>query len=94
MTEPIRVFIDDHPVSVSPGTTSLAAVARFNPSLVERIQSGSAYLTDGRGIRMDPLSPVFAGAILRVVVSARPPDSSRPSVPPFLRPSDEADAHA
>ncbi len=81
MTETVRVFIDDRAVSVPPGATVLAAVSRLDPSLAERIQVGSAYLTDGRGIRLEASSPVFAGAIIRVVLSARAPRN-------------EADAHA
>jgi len=80
MTEPVRVFIDDHAVSVPPGATALAAVASLDPSLAERIQGGSAYLTDGRGIRLEAGTGVYQGAIIRVVTSAR---ASR----------NEADAH-
>jgi hypothetical protein len=80
MTETVLVFIDDRALSVPPGTTVLAAVARVDPSLAERIQGGSAYLTDGRGIRMDPSTPVFEGAIIRVIAPARAPRN-------------EADAH-
>jgi hypothetical protein len=71
MTESVRVFIDDHAVSVPSGATALSAVASFDASLAERIQSGSAYLTDGRGIRLEAGAAVYQGAILRVVLSAR-----------------------
>ncbi len=81
MTGPVLVFIDDHAVSVPPGATALAAVAGFDPSLAERIQGGTAYLTDGRGIRLEAGAVVYQGAILRVVLSAR---AAR----------NEADAHA
>lgn len=82
MTEAfVRVFIADHTASVPPGTSALAAVASLDPALAEQIQAGSAYLTDGRGIRLDQASPVFAGAIIRVVRTARAPRN-------------EADAHA
>jgi hypothetical protein len=81
MTETVRVFIDDRAVSVPPGATVLAAVACLDPSLAERIRCGSAYLTDGRGIRLDGDAAVFQGAIIRVVISARAPRG-------------EADAHA
>jgi len=39
--------------------------------LLARLDDGTAYLTDGRGIRIDPGAPLAAGAILRVVKSAR-----------------------
>jgi len=81
MTEAVLVFIDDQAVSVPPGTTALAAVASLDPARAERIQRGAAYLTDGRGIRLDGDAAVFQGAIIRVVISARAPRG-------------EADAHA
>jgi hypothetical protein len=71
MTEPVRIFIDDQGVSVAPGTTMLAAVAGHDPARAERIQSGVAYLTDGRGIRLDAGAAVYQGAIVRIVISAR-----------------------
>ena len=81
MTHPILAFINDRPVRVTPGATAADAVAAFDSALAARLRDGAAYLTDGRGIRLDPATPVVAGAIFRVVVSAR---ASR----------DEADAHA
>ena len=73
MTEPVRIFIDDRGVSVAPGTTVLAAVAGLDPARAERVRSGLAYLTDGRGIRLDADTAVYQGAIFRVVISARTP---------------------
>jgi hypothetical protein len=35
------------------------------------VRDGTARVTDGRGIALDPDAAVYAGAILRVVVSAR-----------------------
>jgi hypothetical protein len=81
MSAPVLVFVNDQAVRVAPGVPAVEAVAAHDPALSERLRTGAAYLTDGRGIRLAAGSPVFAGAILRVVVSAR----SRP---------DEADAHA
>ena len=81
MTAPLLVFVNDRPVRVSPDTTSAGAVAACDPALAAKLRDGQAYLTDGRGIRLAESGPVFAGAILRVVVSAR---GERP----------EADAHA
>jgi len=66
-----RVFVDAHPVDVAPGATARDAVAARDPALLPRLDDGSAYLTDARGIRLDPGAPLAAGAILRVVKSAR-----------------------
>ena len=66
-----RVFVDTQAVDVQPGAVARDAVAARDPSLLPRLDDGSAYLTDGRGIRLDPAAPLAAGAILRVVKSAR-----------------------
>lgn len=84
MTEPILVFVNQRAVRVPPGSTAGQAVAAADPALAGLLAPGSgapsAYLTDARGIRLDPSEPVHAGSILRVIVTAR---AAR----------DEADAH-
>ena len=81
MTAPILVFVNDHPVRVTDEATMAEAVIASDPALAAKLREGTAYLTDGRGIRLDDSAPVFAGAIVRVVIKARVP-------------RDEADAHA
>lgn len=76
----IPVFVNGHRVDAAAGDTVAGAVALHNPALAEQVASGSAYVTDGRGIRIADTQTVHAGAILRVVVSSR-------------RNKDEADAH-
>lgn len=71
MTDELRAFVNERPVSVPAGATALAAVQALDPDLAGRVATGGAYLTDGRGIRLPPDSVVAAGAILRVVVPAR-----------------------
>ena len=73
MSEPaeLLVFVNEQPVRVAPGASAHAAVQACDAALAARLQADSAYLTDGRGIRLDPAAPVFSGAILRVVTSAR-----------------------
>ena len=66
-----RVFVDQSPVDLEPGSVARAAVAARAASLLPRLEDGTVYLTDGRGIRLDPTAPLSAGAILRVVKSAR-----------------------
>lgn len=80
MTEPILVFVNDRGIRVPAGTSAAGAIAEYDAALAEGIRAGAAYLTDGRGIRLEPDSLVFAGAIIRVVSSAR-------------QVRDEADAH-
>ena len=66
-----RVFVDASPVDLEPGSVARDAVAARDPSLLPRLADGTAYLTDARGIRLDPDAALSAGAILRVVKSAR-----------------------
>lgn len=80
MSDPILVFVNESPVRVAAGVTALEAVIAVDPDLAAKLRSGAAVLSDGRGIRLDPETPLFDGAILRAVVSAR-------------QPRDEADAH-
>ena len=77
----IPVFINGHCIRLSEGATVVQAVAQHAPDLAEQIAAGAAYVTDGRGIRIEESQAVHAGAILRVIVRAR-------------RSQDEADAHA
>lgn len=67
----LPVFVNDRRVAVAPGTTALAAAIAADPGLAETLGDGRAYLTDGRGIRIDPATTIGAGAIIRVIKSAR-----------------------
>jgi hypothetical protein len=74
VSDPIRVYINERPVTLPRGADVRAAVATADPALGEALADGRAYVTDGRGIRMGPEAPLSAGAILRVVISARQPE--------------------
>jgi hypothetical protein len=65
------VFVNDRRLTVGPGATARDAVAVADPAWEQALGSGRAYLTDGRGLRLEPGGPVAAGAIIRVVLSAR-----------------------
>lgn len=81
MSESILVFVNEKPVRVPPSSSVAQAVAAYDAALAGALQAGAAKVTDGRGIALAPGDPVYAGAILRVIVSAR---QSR----------EESDAHA
>jgi hypothetical protein len=70
----MRIFINDRPFDASDGADVGGAVIAGNPDLAPRLADGSAYVTDGRGIRVALDSPLAAGSILRVVLSARRQD--------------------
>lgn len=67
----VRAFVNEQAVEVPRGATARDAVVALDPALAARLDGAGAYLTDGRGIRMDPGDALAPGAILRVVISAR-----------------------
>ncbi len=81
MSDTVPVFVNGHCVRLPPGQPAAGAVALHDAALAGQLASGDAYVTDGRGIRLALDAPVHAGAILRVIVTAR-------------READQADAHS
>lgn len=71
MSDTIRVFVNASAVDLPTGADVAQAVRAFDATLEPSIASGAAYVTDGRGIEIDPAAPLAAGTILRVVVRAR-----------------------
>jgi hypothetical protein len=67
-----RVYVNERAVDVPAASPAAAAVRAADPDLGAALDAGRAYLTDGRGVRLAPEAPVSAGAILRVVRSAKP----------------------
>jgi hypothetical protein len=70
-TDTILAFVNEHPVRVPPGSRAADAVRTFDPALADRVDASQAYLTDGRGIRIEPGTVLSPGDIIRAVVSAR-----------------------
>jgi hypothetical protein len=66
----MRIFINDKPLDVAPGTSVRGAVEAFDPALAFDL-GGRAQATDGRGIALLPADVLHAGSILRVMRSAR-----------------------
>ncbi len=71
MSDAVRVFVNAGAVDLPAGASVADAVRAADPSLLDKIAGGAAYVTDGRGIEIDPSTPLESGAILRVVVRAR-----------------------
>ncbi|MBA3445108.1 MAG: hypothetical protein H0T58_09695 [Gemmatimonadales bacterium] len=71
MSQTIRVFVNAGAVDLPSGADVGAAVRAFDPALERQVASGTAFVTDGRGIEIDTESPLAGGAILRVIVRAR-----------------------
>jgi hypothetical protein len=71
----IRVFVNAGAVDLPAGASVADAVRATDSSLPDKIAGGTAYVTDGRGIEIDPSTLLVSGAILRVVVRARARDA-------------------
>ena len=71
MNETIRVFVNANALELPAGSVASEAVRAFDPQLEASVARGAAFVTDGRGIEVDPAEPLASGAILRVVVRAR-----------------------
>jgi hypothetical protein len=67
----MRIFVNERPVDAAEGSDALSAVRQFDSALARTVEQGGGYITDGRAIRLSGNEPLSAGAILRVVVSAR-----------------------
>jgi hypothetical protein len=67
----IRVFINEVPLSVPADSTVREAVAIHDAALLDPLDDGRAYVTDGRGITLEPDASLHGGSILRVVISRR-----------------------
>jgi hypothetical protein len=71
MSKAVRVFVNASLIDLPPDAVVRDAVRAADPSLSDMLSTGAAYVTDGRGIQIDPSSPLMNGAILRVVVPAK-----------------------
>jgi hypothetical protein len=71
VSETIRVFVNAGTVDLPAGSDVGSALRAFDPELVRQVESGVAYVTDGRGIELSSNAPLAAGAILRVVIRSR-----------------------
>jgi adenosine deaminase len=72
VADALRVFVNERPVDVARGATVRDAVAALDAALAELVAGDGAYVTDGVGRTLDAGDPVReAGAVFRVVVSAR-----------------------
>lgn len=65
---PLRVYVNERPLTVPAGSTVAAALAAFDTTLTD---APGTTVTDGRGIAVSLDAPLSGGAILRVVRSGR-----------------------
>ncbi len=67
MTDTVRIYINSKGFEVPSSSTALRAVELWDAHESAAIRSGERMITDSRGLRADPESPVHNGAIYRVV---------------------------
>ena len=78
MTETVRVFVNGKRVDATAGGTVLDAVAVHAADDAERVRAGSLIVTDSRGLPVPADTPLFNGAVLRLVPN-RERDTSDPA---------------
>lgn len=69
--ESIVVFVNAQRVDVPPGSTALDAVRVWNADSAAQVASGARQLADARGLPIGADSPVYGGAIYRVIGGRR-----------------------
>jgi hypothetical protein len=74
VTGTVRIYINANAVEVPSSATAIEAVAAWNSVEAGAINNGDRMITDSRGLPADPRSPVYNGAIFRIV-RARQPES-------------------
>lgn len=77
MESSVRVYVNGEPVDVAATATAFDAIAQWDPATAAEIHSGIRMLVDNRGLPTPADSPVYWGAIFRVV-SARQARTSEP----------------
>ena len=70
MSDTVRVFVNTDVVDLPAGATVADAVRAIDQSILDRIADGVAFVTDGRGIALEPSAPLASGAIIRLGVRA------------------------
>lgn len=75
MTSGTPIFVNGRRIEMEPGATALEAVRRWDPVAARLVEAGERTITDSRGLRLDAATPVYAGAIFRLV-GAREADAA------------------
>lgn len=67
MTVPMIVFVDGARVQLQPGSTALDAVRARSEESASEVERGARLITDSRGLPLPSDTPVYGGAIFRVI---------------------------
>ncbi|MDX2119719.1 MAG: hypothetical protein SF070_01520 [Gemmatimonadota bacterium] len=71
MSTGLRVFVNERPYSLPPGSTVRDALRAAAPELVPLCEAGQAVVTDGRALAIGLDAPLSGGAILRAQPTSR-----------------------
>ena len=78
MTETVRVFVNGQGYDATAGGTALDAVALHAAAAAERVRAGALLVTDSRGLPIPADTPLYNGAVLRLIPN-RERDTSDPA---------------
>ena len=67
MSDTVRVFVNGKGFDAAADGTVLDAVALHAPDDAERVRAGALLVTDSRGLAVPADTPLFNGAVLRLV---------------------------
>jgi hypothetical protein len=78
MSDTVRVFVDGKGYDAAPGGTALDAVALHGVADASAVREGSMLVTDSRGLPIAADTPLFNGAVFRLIPN-RERDTSDPA---------------
>ena len=78
MSDTVRVFVNGKGFDATAGGTIIDAIALHASEDAERVRDGSLLVTDSRGLPVPFDTPLFNGAVLRLVPN-RERDTSDPA---------------
>jgi hypothetical protein len=78
MSTTVRVFVNGTGYDAAAGGTVLDAVALHAAGDADAVRAGALLITDSRGLPIPADTPVFAGAVLRLIPN-RERDSADPA---------------
>jgi hypothetical protein len=78
MSQTVRVFVNGRGYDATAGGTALDAVALHAADDAERVRTGALLVTDSRGLPIPAETPLFNGAVLRLIPN-RERDTSDPA---------------
>jgi len=80
MSDSIRVFVNGIGYDAPLGGTALDAVALHDAAEARAVGDGAMLVTDSRGLPIDAATPLFNGAVLRLI-----PNRGRDAADPAAR---------